>query len=109
MKQCGVEAVERIAMEHYRRELSADEANKRRPSIELLAPDSAGFLKPEEGIGWKAAIFKVGDDVRQDMLALQFMQLMKNVCDAFAIDVDFFPYRVIASDPGWSNVSCCAR
>ena len=93
-------------MEHYRRELEAEEHKRRRPSADLLAHDAAGFTRPTEGVAWKAAIFKVGDDVRQDMLALQFMQLMKNVCDTFAIEVDFFPYRVIASDPGCGVIEC---
>lgn len=40
------------------------------------------------------------------MLALQFMKLMKNVCDTFDIDVKFFPYRVVATSPGCGVIEC---
>lgn len=38
--------------------------------------------------------------MRQDVLALQLMQLMKNICDTLDLDVCFFPYRVVATNPG---------
>jgi hypothetical protein len=40
------------------------------------------------------------------MLALQFMRLMKNICDTFDIDVQFFPYRVVATSPGCGVIEC---
>lgn len=59
-----------------------------------------------EDFSWKAAIFKVGDDVRQDMLALQLMQIMKNVCDSLDLDVTLFPYNVVATSPGCGVIEC---
>jgi len=48
----------------------------------------------------------VGDDVRQDMLALQLMILMKNICDSLDIGVTFFPYNVISTDSGCGVIEC---
>ena len=74
--------------------------------LNALAEDARSNAEMGESVIWKAAIFKVGDDVRQDMLALQIMQLMKNICDTLDFGVAFFPYKVVATNPGCGVIEC---
>ena len=61
--------------------------------VEEICRNTAAAQLKKEAAFWQMTIFKAGDDCRQDMLALQIIEIFRNAFNSVGLDVYLFPYK----------------
>ncbi|KAI9011135.1 kinase-like domain-containing protein [Gaertneriomyces semiglobifer] len=91
------------------------QSHAKAPFMATFKVQSADENEEEETIAvtrrerWMSSIFKVGDDCRQDLLALQLISIFKSVFEKAGLDLYLFPYRVVATAPGCGVIEVIPR
>lgn len=65
-----------------------------------LLNDEETKLVPVDKVFKQACIFKIGDDCRQDALALQVIQFCKDCFDSAGVGLFVYPYKILANRTG---------